>query len=242
MSIQGPYFPLIKFRKVLDSFIDLLTEVDQETSENGDLTIEWEISSIRAGSIYMTAVANPVNQEIHQSRPSQVISTFTQGIDQLLEVPLTPTGFSEAALKYTKTFGEIINPNDFAEIRFGSNGWNKSIAPRLAGNIDEITKTTQTFYGSIEGVLVSISVAARPRLGIRSSTEGGIIKCFFKDEMLEIAKEALGRRVYAFGLIRQHPHGSKISIQVDDISNFRILPLAEEMPSVSEILAKLRHG
>jgi hypothetical protein len=48
ISIEGPYFPLAKFRKALDSFIDLLTAVDKETSEKGDLTIEWAISSIRA--------------------------------------------------------------------------------------------------------------------------------------------------------------------------------------------------
>jgi hypothetical protein len=239
ISIEGPYFPLTKFRKALDSFIDLLTEVDKETSEKGDLTIEWAISSIRTGSIHITAVANPVNEEIHRSRPSQVIKTVTQGLDQLQEAPVIPIGFSEAALKYTKTFGEIINPNDFAEVRFGSNGWNKNIAPRLAGNIDEITKTTQKFYGSIEGTLVSISVAGKQTLGIRSSIEGKTIRCYFKDDLFEAAKDALGHRVYVFGLIRQRLHGPKINIQVDEL---RVLPSQNEIPTVSEILAKLRHG
>jgi len=239
ISIEGPYFPLAKFRKALDSFIDLLTEVDKETSEKGDLTIEWAISSIRTGSIHITAVANPVDEEVHRSRPSQVIKTVTQGLDQLQEAPVIPVGFSEAALNYTKTFGDIINPNDFAEIRFGSNGWNKNIAPRLAGNIDEITKTTQKFYGSIEGILVSISVAGKQTLGIRSSIEGKTIRCYFKDDLFEVAKDALGRRVYVFGLIRQRLHGPKINIQVDEL---RILPSQNEMPTVSEILAKLRHG
>ena len=237
ISIEGPYFPLAKFRKALDSFIDLLTEVDKETSENGDLTVEWAISSITAGSIHITAVANPVNEEIHQSRPRQVIKTVTQGLDQLQEAPLIPIGFSEAALNYAKTFGVILDPNDFAEIKFRSNGWNKNIAPRLAGNIDEITKTTQSFYGSIEGYLVSISVAGKQTLGIRSSIEGKVIKCHFKDELFELAKDALGGRVYVFGLVRQRLHGPKINIQVDEL---RILPSQDEMPTISEILARLR--
>lgn len=239
ISIEGPYLPLAKFRRALDSFIDLLTEIDKETSEKGDLTIEWAISSIRTGSIHITAVANPVDEEIHRSRPSQVIKTVTQGLDQLQEAPVIPVGFSEAALKYTKTFADIINPNDFAEIRFRSNGWNKNVAPRLAGNIDEITKTTQKFYGSIEGILVSISVAGQQTLGIRSSIEGKTIRCYFKDNLLEVAKDALGCRVYVFGLIRQRLHGHKINIQVDEL---RILPSQDEMPTISEILAKLRHG
>jgi hypothetical protein len=237
LRIEGPYFPLVKFRKALDSFMDLLTEIDKETSNNGGITIEWAIESIKSGSIYITAVANPVSEEIHQQRPVQVVEILAQGIDQLQEAPVVPSGFSEAALKHAKMFGDLINPDDFAEIQFNSNGWAKNIAPRIAGNIDEITKTTQKYYGSIEGILVSISVAGRQTLGIRNSIEGKTIRCYFKDDLFETAKEALGRRVYVFGLIRQRVHGPKINIQVDEL---RILPSPEELPSVSEILAKLR--
>lgn len=237
ISIEGPYFPLAKFRKALDSFIDLLTEVDKETSESGILTIEWAISSIRSGSIHITAVANPVDENLHRTRPAEVIKTVSQGLDQLQEAPIIPDGFSESALKYSKTFGAILDPNNFAEIRFKSKSWSKSIAPRLAGNIDEITRTTQKFYGSIEGILVSISVAGKQSLGIRNSIEGKTITCYFKDELFESAKEALGRRVYVFGLIRQRVHGAKINIQVDEL---RILPSADELPTINEILTKLR--
>ena len=51
ISIDGPHFPFSKFREALDSFIDLLTEVDKETSNYGKLTVEWAVSSVRSGSI-----------------------------------------------------------------------------------------------------------------------------------------------------------------------------------------------
>jgi len=238
-SVEGPYLPFTKFRKAIDSFIDLLTEIDRGTSDNGDLTVEWSISSVRTGSIHITAVANPVSQEVHQLRPKRVIETVAQGIDQLHDSPVIPVGFSDAALKHVKTFGDLIDPDDFAEIRFESNGWATEIAPRLSGNVDEITKTTQRFYGSVEGILVSISLSGKQSLGIRSSLEGKTIRCYFKDETLEKAKEALGCRVYAFGLIRQRTHGPKINIQVDEL---KILPSAEQVPTVSELLAKIRGG
>lgn len=239
LSIEGPYLPLAKFRKALDSFIDLLTEVDRETSDSGNLTVEWSISSITSGSVHITAVANPVDQEVYQLRPNQVVELIAQGIDQLHNFPIIPVGFSDAALKYVKTFSELIDPNDFAEIHLESNGWATGIAPRLAGNINEITKTTQKFYGSVEGTLVSISLTGRQSFGIRSSLEEKTIRCYFKDDMLEMAKEALAQRVYAFGLIRQRVHGEKMNIQVDEL---KILPQAEHIPTVSEILAKLREG
>lgn len=237
MSIEGPHFPLAKFRKALDSFIDLLVEVDKETSDSGELTVEWSISSISSGSIHITALARPVDRDLHAQRPDEVIETVTQGLDLLQEAPIIPKGFSESALKHSKTFSAILNPDDFAEIRFKSKGWSKSVAPKLAGNVDEITKTTQKFYGSIEGILVSISVAGKQSLGIRSSIEGKTVRCYFDDNLFEAAKDALGQRVYVFGLIRQRVHGPKINIQVDEL---RVLPSADKLPTVSEILAKLR--
>jgi hypothetical protein len=87
--------------------------------------------------------------------------------------------------------------------------------------------------------LVSISVAGKQTLGIRSSIEGKTIRCYFKDDLFESAKDALGRRVYVFGLIRQRLHGLKINIQVDEL---RILPSQDEMPTVSEILASSGRG
>lgn len=235
--IDGPYFPLTKFRQAIDSLLGLLTEIDKETSNKGDTTVEWSIQSIESGSIHMTAVATPVNEERDHQRPSEVMQTFTSGIARLQDAPVIPDGFSEAALRHTRAFGELINPDDFAAIQLGSDGWNTSIAPRLAGNVNEIARTTQKYYGSIEGVLVSISLSGRQTLGIRSKLEGKTIKCFFKDDLFEVAKEALGKRVYVFGIIRQRRHGPKINIEVHEL---RMLPSREEQPSVNDILARLR--
>ncbi|MGB0560227.1 MAG: hypothetical protein ACPGVO_00275 [Spirulinaceae cyanobacterium] len=237
ISIDGPHFPFAKFCKAMDSFIALLTEVDKETSNSGEKTIEWSIASVRSGGINITAVAIPIDEKLDKQRPTEVLSLFQDGIEQLQAAPVIPNGFSEAALLYARAFSAILNPNDFAEIRFKSHGWSKSIVPKLKGNIDEITRTTQKFYGSVEGVLVSISVAGKQSVGIRSRTDERIVKCYFRDDLLDTAKEALGRRVYVFGLIRQHVHGPKINIQVDEM---RILPSADELPSVSDILARLR--
>jgi hypothetical protein len=151
LSIDGPYFPLNKFRKALDGFMDLLTEIDKETSETGSLSVEWELSSIKQGSWHISTAGNPINIEVDKNRPSQILQFFREGVDQLQDSPVTPLGFTDAALKYAKVFGELIDPNDFAEIKFRTNGWVRNITPRLVGNIDEIRKSTYKFHGSIEG-------------------------------------------------------------------------------------------
>ncbi len=87
-------------------------------------------------------------------------------------------------------------------------------------NVDEITQNFYSIYGSIEGQLVSINIANRQKMGIRSLTDNKIIKCFFPEELFEQAREALGKRVYVFGLIRQYLHGEKINIQVQEMKVF----------------------
>jgi len=237
LSIDGPYFPLTKFRKALDGFIDLLTEIDKETSDTGNISVEWELTSIKQGSWHISTAGNPMSSEADQSRPCQIIQLFREGISQLQDSPVIPIGFTEAALRYTKVFGELINPNDFADIKFRNDGWTKTITPRLSGNIDEIRKSTYKFYGSLEGKLVSINVAGKQKIGIRSSIEEKTIQCYFNEDMFDIAKQALGQRVYVFGLIRQRLHGSKINIKAEEI---KILPSRKDIPDVNEILSRLR--
>ncbi len=106
-------------------------------------------------------------------------------------------------------------------------------------NVDEITQNFYSIYGSIEGHLVSINIANRQKIkmGIRSLTDNKIIKCFFSEELFEQAREALGKRVYVFGLIRQYLHGEKINIQVQEM---KVFPKKSVAPSLSNIINSIR--
>ena len=104
-------------------------------------------------------------------------------------------------------------------------------------NVDEITQNFYSIYGSIEGQLVSINIANRQKMGIRSLTDNKIIKCFFPEELFEQAREALGKRVYVFGLIRQYLHGEKINIQVQEM---KVFPEKSASSSLSNIINSIR--
>ena len=106
-------------------------------------------------------------------------------------------------------------------------------------NVDEITQNFYSIYGSIEGQLVSINIANRQKIkmGIRSLTDNKIIKCFFPEELFEQAREALGKRVYVFGLIRQYLHGEKINIQVQEL---KVFPKKSASSSLSNIINSIR--
>ena len=235
ITIDGPYFPLEKFRRVLDNFLTVLSEIDKEISDTGETGVEWSISEVRQGSICLTAEANVISDKIELERPYEVIETFKAGLETVKESPKRPQNFTDRALKNIKNISNLINPNDFAEISFSDTQWKLYLTQNISVNIDEITQNFYKIYGSIEGKLISISVAQRQNMGIRSSTEKKVIRCFFPDELFDQARDALGKRVYVFGLIRQYLHGEKINIQVQELKVF-----PEKTESLAEILSFMR--
>lgn len=67
--------------------------------------------------------------------------------------------------------------------------------------------------------------------------ENKTVTCFFPDELFETARNALGKRVYIFGLIRQYLHGEKINIHVQEI---KLLPEPSDSFSVANIFNMIR--
>ena len=230
ININGPYFPLKKFQQILDSFSTVLSEIDKEISETGNVGVEWSISEVRQGSIYLTAEVSIIKEDVELDRPQEIIKAFQSGLEVIKEHPIRPKYFNDISLKKAKIFSELIDPNDFAEIGFSTKIWRFNVTKNIAVNIDEIIKTFHQYYGAIEGKLVSISIRKGQRIGIRSMVENKTITCFFPDELFETARNALGKRVYVFGLIQQHLHGEKINIQVQEI---KLLPEPSESFSVA---------
>ncbi|NJM00444.1 MAG: hypothetical protein HC924_17415 [Synechococcaceae cyanobacterium SM2_3_2] len=237
IDVDGPYLPFDKFRKVLTYFSDILSDIDQETSPNGEPTLEWAITDVRNGSLHLTIEANPRQETIEPERPSQVISLLKQGFQSLQEHPIYPEGFSSRAIKATTQFASILNPNEIAEISFRTNGSTIKLHPQTLANASQLITSYYKYYGSIEGTLVSISVAKRRQLGVRIPSQSKSVQCFFRPEQLEQAKDYLDKRVYVFGVIRQRLHGEKSSIQVQEIK--RLTDWDEAIPAQT-LLQRIR--
>ena len=237
ININGPYFPLKKFQQILDSFSSVLSEIDKEISETGNVGVEWSISDFRQGSIYLTAEAAIIKENVDLDRPQEIIEAFQSGLEIIKDNPIRPKYFNDISLKKAKIFSELIDPNDFAEIEFFTQDWRFNVNTNIAVNIDEIIKTFHQYYGAIEGKLVSISIGHGKRIGIRSMVENKTVTCFFPDELFETARNAIGKRVYIFGLIRQYLHGEKINIHVQEI---KLLPEPSDSFSVANIFNMIR--
>lgn len=237
IDIDGPYFPLEKFQQALEHFLTILAEIDRGLSSRGTPDIEWSISSVRSASLHLTAEANLVSDDIEPNRPFEVILTFARGMELIQERPERPLMFSNKALRSVKAFSEMLSPENFAEIEFSTDNWRIQITKSLSANVAELIEDYHKSYGSIEGTLVSISIANKQSFGIRDVLDGRVVKCFFPDNLFETARNALGKRIYVFGIIRQQTHGQKINIQVTDL---KVLPEFNELLSLKDIFRNIR--
>lgn len=237
IDIDGPYFPLEKFKETIEHFLTILSELDRGISTTGDPVIEWSISSVSSGSLHLTAEANLVSDDIEPSRPSEVIFTFARGMEFIRERPERPPLFSNRALKSAKAFSELLDPENFAEIEVSAGKWRLQITRSISANVNEVIEDFHKSYGAIEGTLVSISLANKQSFGIRDFLEEKVIRCFFPDDLFETARSALGKRVYVFGIIRQRTHGEKINIQATEL---KVLPSSSELLTLKDIFKNVR--
>lgn len=239
IDIDGPYFPFEKFHKALEHFLTILTEIERGISSTKGPGIEWSITEVRSASLHLTAEANLTSDDVELTRPTDVIFAFARGMETIQERPVRPRMFSDKALRSAKAFSEMLDPENFAEIEFSADKWRIQITRSIAANVDELIEDYHKSYGSIEGTLVSISIATATKqsFGIRDVLDDRVIRCYFPDHLFETARNALGKRVYVFGVIRQRTHGHKINIQITEL---KVLPDQSELPSLNDIFRAMR--
>jgi hypothetical protein len=238
IKIDGPDFPSDKFIKILRNFFLILEEIDKATSENGEQTVEWSVEAIKPGSLALETKGLPKAEAISFGRSSEIICTFANGLESLRKSSNIPEGFSNTAMRSTRVFVESINPDDIAEIDFMSKNWNFQHIHEVAENLLPKAKKTYSYWGSIEGKLVSLDAEKKIKFGLRSNLQPKLIHCFVDDEKLfQEALNAIRCRVYIYGLIRQSIDGEKQNIKAREI---KVLPDKNQIPNSEKILQMLR--
>jgi hypothetical protein len=238
IRIDGRAFPQAKFIKVLRTLFSLLEEIDKETSEDGEITLDWDIEAVTKGSLTLKTKSNPINANIPFSRGREVVQTLGLGLEQLSHKSQKPNGFSAKAIKSAKSLIEEIDPEDIAEIDLSSKNWGFHAFNEIAKNLIEIPLQTYSFWGAVEGKLVSLNAENKIKFGIRSKLQPKLINVFVGDDevLFQKAVDAIRKRVYIYGEIRQWFGGEKVNIKAREI---KVFPDDSEIPTSSEILRML---
>lgn len=234
VDIDGPLLSFDKFRKAQEELATILCEVDQNIAKNQRPSVSWVVSSVRSGSVHLTVKGIPKN-DIAVFQVAEVVRAVESGIATLEERPERPPFFSDRALESAKALASLVG-KDILMIQVGVNSHKVNLTKHLVANVDELIGANYKSFGSVEGVLKAIDLSRKPLFRIYDLLTNKSVKCYFPSNLIDQIKDALGKRVAVYGLIRSREDGQKVSIQVEEMEVF---PSEQELPSIEDIIGIL---
>ncbi len=234
VDIDGPLLPFDKFREAQEEIAVILQEVEKNVSENRRSSVNWVISSITTGSVHLTIEGIP-KERIPVSQVAEVVASVESGIAILEQRPERPPFFSDRALESAKALAGLVG-KDILTIQLGINSQRVNLTQHLVANVDELIGGKYKSFGTIEGILKAIDLSRKPLFRIYDLLTNKSLRCYFPSDFLEKTKDALGKRVSAYGVIRSREDGERVSIEVQEMD---IFPSEEELPSIEDIIGIL---
>lgn len=234
VDIDGPMLPFDKFRKAQEELATILREVDRNLTGNQRPSVSWVVSSVSSGSVHLTVKGIP-QDDIPDFKVAEVVIAVESGIATLEEHPERPPFFSDRALESAKALANLVG-KDILMIQVGANSNKVNLTKHLVANVDELIGANYKSFGSIEGILNVIDLSRKPIFKIYDLLTNKSVRCFFPSNFLEEIKDALGKRVSVYGLIRSREDGQKVSIEIEEMELF---PSEQELPSIEDMIGIL---
>ncbi|MBC5797366.1 hypothetical protein H5968_19965 [Sphaerospermopsis sp. LEGE 00249] len=234
VDIDGSLLPFDKFRKAQEELANILHEVDQSLSEKKRPSVNWVVSSVTSGSVHLT-IEGITTDRVAMAAIAEVVTTVETGIATLEEYPKRPPFFSDRALESARCLAGLIG-EDMLTIQVGANSKKVNLTQHLVANVDELIGAHYKSFGSVEGVLKAIDLSRKPLFRIYDLLIGKGVKCHFMPENIDSVKDALGKRVSVYGLIRSREDGQKVSVEVEEMEVF---PSEIELPRIKDIIGIL---
>jgi hypothetical protein len=218
------------FVSAVQAFFGLLQDLDAAISEDPRGTLDWEISGlIMRSPAQITYAGHSILKGVDFA--SDVGLHCVRGVSALASGAERDRYYSERALYRIRRLAAL-RRRELSIVRIVSGADEASIVPQTLDNIDALVKGSEEAEGSVLGSLDAISVHRANEFRVWEETSGRPITCHFPDELLEIAKSNLKKRVLVFGTLRISRLGQIVSIGAVGIE---ALPTADELPSIKQM-------
>lgn len=234
-----------QFLALFQDTLEILDAIKREmpADERGDSDQEWPIVAMNKESPPRVTIAGA----------AAVFSMFINGMNAIEHKTVAP--FSTHVMRKVEALGNRLDASPGASVEFSSPDLGKGTATAL---IKEHAKSAvgERYYemdGSVDGMLDLIGVVAKLRLVVIDDIDERRIACRFAPELLDKAKDMLGRRVTVIGVVRYRTADDvPVSIEAVDIEQiddgdgvgFADLPSIDLAPGESseDYIRRMRDG
>ena len=236
LRIDGPRGCIVlgTFLALADNTARILGDLDPALSGQPRGSVDWVVSDLGAGSLVVDLQARPRRDAPTGSDVgARVARVLVEGLAHLERESSTPPYFSDVALKRARRLSRLLVHDRAASLVLSDARGEAVLSPRAAGHIAPLLATRRTALGSVEGQLGLIAVYARPRFRVYEVGTHRAVTCAFGPAVWpERVKDALGRRVNAYGLVTSNLRGEPLRVELQDL---RILGDRADLPQLDEI-------
>lgn len=225
------------FRQAIGNFMQLLHEVDEAISGQGQRSVRWKLADLRCGSpAVLTWVGEPRRTKKGPVRDlsPMVGEAVISGMEKLERGEGRPPAFSDDALDATKQLAHLKMRRGITGVAItGENADRKKqpkaldITERVAATVNEIIGPKYTAPGSVEGTLQAINSHGTLYFAICDSIWAGRVQCDMPNRLKVDAIRLFDQRVLVRGQVTTDAGGHPRRVKAESIEP---LPERADLP------------
>jgi hypothetical protein len=240
------------FIRSLNSFFDLIRDVDSLVSKDRKGSVRWELVSMQKNSPALVEFAG-VSRIDKMDYSLAIQQSVLDGVEQLQDRHEQPQFYSYSALTRIKRMAMQAQQLKWMSIFSGDR--KILLDSRVISSVEYLLGEGSKSLGSVRGSLDALMVHGGHEFRIWSPKRAKPITCRFKEDMLPEVIRHIQQEVEVIGELRRNTRGEPVLMHVQEfrpLEPTRTLPTIEEMSglvpdtyegkSLKEHLEELRNG
>ncbi len=229
LEIDGPRITANKFRKSINTFLDIIDEVVKDFSGSAR-SVRW-IVSVRPGSAVIILRAESASPRLPPNGVPVLLDIIHTGFDTIEKTSIRPPYFSDSALKKTKDLASIVD-GEIDSIKVRRDDKTSSVTSYTSANVSALFATGYKDWGSIEGQISEVSSRGVSHVYVHDRLLKKHVRCHVTEDMLQEMAPYWGKRVSVTGYIRYYPGGEPKDV---DVERFEVFPDPHILPGFKEV-------
>ncbi len=229
LEIGGPKITSDKFRRSINTFLDIIDEVVKDFAGSAR-SVKW-IVSVRSGSAMIILKAESATPRFPSSKVPALLDVIQEGFDTIEKTATRPPYFSDSALKKAKDLASIVD-GEIDSIKVRRDDKISSVTPYTSANVGALFATGYKDWGSIEGEISEVSSRGANHVYIHDRLLNRHVRCHVTEDTLKEMAPYWGKRVCVTGYIRYYPNGETKDIDVESFEGF---PDPHTLPGFDEV-------
>ena len=237
-QVQGELgsITLAGFLGQIKDHLRMLKDYDVALSRQQQGSLDWLITNVTTGSLIVETESRSRLEQ--KNFGPDVTRVYVDGWARIEHEGTSPPYLTEQGMKAARRIVRRIGREGMEGLVVSDRAKTVAISPKASAHIDQLIPVKYRSLGSAEGTLETISIHRGTRFVLYHSRTKKAIRCDIPSstpDLLNVAKEALGRRVRAVGLLEANARGELLRVKADHL---RVLRTEDELPTIASLGGK----